>query len=506
MKHTKFPPISRCHVTVASTHRTRCHSTLHHYLLRACCAVFVLCLASIAPSSAQTLSTLATFNVADGAEPNASLVQGTDGNFYGTTAIGGNDSCNPPNGCGTVFRITPGGTLTVLHRFCLQSGCPDGEILAGGLVLATDGNFYGATRAGGAHGGGTIFKITPQGKLTTLYSFCALPGCADGGGSSTTLIQASNGNFYGTAGDFGAFEGGTIFKITAQGKLTTLYNFCAISSCVDGTDPVGALFRGTDGELYGTTYAGGAFGYGTVFKLSSAGQLTTLHSFDFTDGANPTAALIQASNGKFYGSTEFGGTAINNCSNGCGTLFSITSAGAFALIDRLGWSNGAEPYSALIQATDGNLYGTTAAGQGMGTAFDITPGGRITNLVVFCCSDRTGNFPFGGLVQSTNGTFYGTTAGDGLTSNGTVYSLDAGLGPFITFVLSTGKVGSTAQILGQGLTSATSVTFNGVPASFAAVSDTNMTAVVPGGATSGKVVVTAPSGTLTSNVNFRITK
>jgi uncharacterized repeat protein (TIGR03803 family) len=472
---------------------------------REVCPAWMLFLFLSTVSSAQTLSTLVTFDVVNGAEPNASLVQGTDGSFYGTTIVGGHTSCNAPNGCGTVFKITPAGTLIVLHRFCAQAGCPDGSVPFSGLALGTDGNLYGATGAGGAHSGGTIFKITPAGKLTTIYSFCAQSSCADGAGSST-LIQAENGNFYGTSGG-GAFGGGTIFKITAQGKLSTLYSFCAVASCTDGIDPVGALYRGTDGELYGTTYAGGAFGYGTVFKLSSAGHLTTLHSFDFTDGANPTAALIQASNGKFYGSTEFGGTAINDCSNGCGTVFTITSSGSFTLVDRLGWSNGAEPYSALIQATDGNLYGTTAAGQGMGTAFNITPWGKITNLVVFCCSDRTGNFPFGGLVQSTNGTLYGTTAGDGFTSNGTVYSLDAGLGPFITFVLSTGKVGSTAQILGQGLTGTTSVTFNGVPAtSFTAVSDTYLTAVVPSGATNGKVVVTTPSGTLTSNINFRITK
>jgi uncharacterized repeat protein (TIGR03803 family) len=387
-------------------------------------------------------------------------------------------------------------------RQAQRGGCPDGSVPFSGLSLGTDGNFYGA---GGAHSGGTVFKITPHGKLTTIYNSCDLAGCIDGAGSST-LILASNGNFYGTSGA-GAFGGGTIFKITPQGRLTTLYSFCALTACADGTDPIGGLYLGADGAFYGTTYGGGAFDYGTVFKLSSAGQFTTLHSFDFTDGANPTAGLIQASNGRFYGSAQFGGRAINDCGEGCGTLFAITSAGKFSVLDVLDWSNGSQPYSAMIQATDGNLYGTTASGQGMGTAFDMTTGGKFSTLVSFCCSSSTGIFPFGGLLQSTNALFYGTTAGDGFVSNGTAFSLDMGLTPFVAFVIPIGRADQTAQILGQGLTGTTSVTFNGVEAtSFKVVSDTYLTAVVPSGATTGNVVVTTPSGALTSNVDFRISK
>jgi uncharacterized repeat protein (TIGR03803 family) len=469
------------------------------------CLVLTFCSVTARISGGQTLTTLATFDGGDGAEPNASLVQGTDGSLYGTTEVGGNMSCNAPNGCGTVFKVAPGGALTTLHLFCLQSGCPDGEILVSGLVLGTDGNFYGATGAGGVHSGGTIFRITPEGKLTTLYSFCSQPGCADGGGPST-LIQASNGSFYGTSGAAGAFGGGTVFKVTAQGKLTTLYSFCAKIGCADGSNPLAALVRDADGELYGTTYSGGTFGYGTVFKIAPNGALTTLHSFDFTDGEGPSG-LVEGGIGKFYGATEFGGRVINNCSQGCGTLFEITQSGNFAVLDRLSWSNGAEPTSALIQATDGNLYGATASGLGMGTAFNLTPGGKLTTLAIFCCSTITGIFPFGGLVQSTNGSFYGTTAGDGATSLGTIYSLDVGLGPFVAFVQSNGKIGATAQILGQGLSGTTSVTFNGVAATkFSVVSDTYMTAVVPAGATTGAVVVATPVGNLTSNVSFRITR
>ena len=468
-------------------------------------ALCILWVATTIASPAQTLTTLTTFDGTNGSDPNASLVQGTDGNFYGTTVTGGNRSCNAPFGCGTVFTVSQSGTLTTLHSFCTQANCTDGSVPTAGLVLGTDAALYGGAGAGGAHGGGTIFRITPQGELKTLYSFCAQAGCADGAGPST-LIEASNGDFYGTSGG-GAHGFGTVFKITRQGKLTTLYSFCGQSLCADGSDPVGGLVRGTDGNLYGTTYSGGAFGYGTVFKIVPGGKLTTLHSFDSTDGANPTASLIQAKSGGFFGSTSWGGTVLDTCPIGCGTLFRISSTGKLTTLDNFDWSNGYEPHSALVQATDGNLYGTTVDGLGVGTIFNVALGGSNLTILSAFNGGLDGLYPFGGIVQATHGVFYGTTAGDGSSSNGTVYSLNMGLGSFITFVLPSGKVGQTAEILGQGLTGTTSVTFNGVTAtSFTVRSDTYMTAVVPIGATTGSVVVTTPTGTLTSNVIFRITK
>jgi uncharacterized repeat protein (TIGR03803 family) len=461
------------------------------------CALFA---AMAIASTAQTFTTLATFS-GPATLPYSALVQGTDGNFYGTTAGGGSYACDPSNGCGTVFKVTPSGTLTTLHTFCRQANCPDGSYPYAGLVLGTDGDFYGGTDGGGAHSKGTVFKITPDGRLTTLYSFCVLTNCADGAGSST-LIEASDGNFYGTGGG-GVHGWGTVFKITPQGKLTTLYNFCAQKICVDGADPVAGLVRGTDGGLYGTTYSGGIFGPGTVFKLFPNGKLTTLHSFGYTDGANPAAGLMQDSNGKFYGSTAWGGSVMYVCSKGCGTLFEITATGGFTTLRRFDWSDGYYPYSAMIQATDGNLYGTTVWGLCCGVVFNVTPAGGLTLLSEFN-GGSWGENPIGGLLQATNGIFYGTTAGGFVTSS-TIFSLDMGLGPFVAFVQSTGRVGQTAQILGQGLTGTTSVTFDGVPAtSFKVVTDTYMTAVVPSGATTGKVVVTTPGGTRTSNVNFRV--
>jgi uncharacterized repeat protein (TIGR03803 family) len=477
---------------------------------RAICAVWMLSLTMGAPLLAQTLTTLVSFDLSDGAFPVASLVQGTDGNLYGTTTEGGTAT---PAG-GTVFKITPSGTLTTLYSFCARTNCADGDGPAAGLVLGTDGNFYGTTNGGGdgscgePDGCGAVFKITPSGTLTTLHSFCTQTNCPDGWFPKGALIEGSNGDFYGTTYFGGATNAyaGTIFKITSRGTLTTIYSFCSLSNCADGSTPVGGLVRGTDGDLYGTTASGGAFGYGSVFKLSPGGVLTTLHSFDFTDGEDPTAALVQANNGKFYGSTFYGSIVFHDCGLGCGTVFAVNSRGALSTLDSFDWSNGYGPYSAMIQATDGNLYGTTANGIGSGTIFKMTPQGELTVIYSFY-GGPSGDFPYGGLLQATSGTFYGTTEGDGIVSNGTVFSLDASLGPFIAFVQPSGEIGQAAQIIGQGLTGSTAVTFSGVPAtSFSVVSDTYMTATVPSGATTGSVVVTTPTGKLTSNVNFNVTK
>ena len=226
--------------------------------------VVVFC-AATAISFAQTLTTLYSFcsqpNCVDGAYPQAGLVQGTDGNFYGTTA---NDA--GPNQ-GTVFKVTAGGTLTSLYNFCAQTGCPDGSQPSGGLVQATDGNLYGTTVLGGASDYGTVFKITPGGTLTSLYSFCAAGfSCADGGYPHAGLVQATDGNFYGTTFQGGAYGGGTVFKITAAGTLTTLHSFGGFGT--DGYAPFAGLVQATDGNFYGTTNLGGPRGYGTVFKIT----------------------------------------------------------------------------------------------------------------------------------------------------------------------------------------------------------------------------------------------
>src|SRR5215472_12076832 len=210
-------------------------------------AVALLSAATPIPLRAQALTVLHSFEGTDGANPAAALIQAADGNFYGTTVAGGaNNSCSyfGVSGCGTIFEITPSGTLTTLYSFCSQSGCPDGNFPAAALVEAADGNFYGTTPAGGANdsctyfsrtGCGTIFEITPSGTLTTLYSFCSqgsFPDCPDGA-SPNGLVLGSDGNLYGTAYLGGANDSGTVFQITPSGTLTTLYSFCSQSNCTD---------------------------------------------------------------------------------------------------------------------------------------------------------------------------------------------------------------------------------------------------------------------------------
>jgi len=486
--------------------------------------ICLLCAATVIASHAQIFTKMASFEGTNGASPEASLVQGLDGNFYGTTDVGGEFTTCAPNRCGTVFEITPSGALITLYSFCAQVDCIDGAYSSAGLVQAVDGDFYGVAEYGGVDGIGTVFKITREGALTTLHSFAGYP--TDGQYPVGVLIQAADGNFYGTTnvGGLGPSAGGTVFKITPGGTLTVLYTFCSQTNCTDGVYPVAGLTQATDTNFYGTTSNGGAnvgsgclgVGCGTIFRITSGGTLTTLYSScaktSCADGAAPYAGLIQARDGNFYGTTSSGGT------NRLGTVFKITPAGALTTLHSFciqpACDDGATPYAGLVQATDGNLYGTTLEGgaKGYGTVFKITPSGTLTTLYSFCpqtgCTD--GVQPWGGLLQGTDGNFYGTTyhGGHVICSGGygcgTVFSLSVGLRPFVAFVQAAARVGQTAEILGQGFTGATSVSFNGIPATFTVRRDTFLVATVPAGATTGYVTVTTPSGTLTSNVQFHV--
>jgi uncharacterized repeat protein (TIGR03803 family) len=484
---------------------------------------------------AQTFTTLLSLDGADGDEPLAELVQATNGDLYGTTEFGG------AYNAGTVFQIAPSGTLTTLYSFCSQSGCTDGEDPNAGLVQATNGDIYGTTYIGGesslcipSYGCGTVFRITPSGTLTTLYSFCSQSGCTDGEEPYAGLVQATNGDLYGTTYEGGAncvsYGGcGTVFKITPGGTLTTLYSFCSRSGCTDGQYPYAGLIQATNGDFYGTTWAGGAGASGTVFKITPSGTLTTLYSFcsqsGCTDGYSPYAGLIQATSGDFYGTTYYGGANGNY-----GTVFKMTPSGTlttlYSFCSQSGCTDGEEPYAGLVQATNGDLYGTTYAGgesslcifsHGCGTVFQITPSGTLTTLYNFCsqssgCTD--GLEPYAGLVQATNGDLYGTTYQGGAAGTpggceqpygcGTVFSLSVGLRPFVETQPTSGKVGAVVKILGSDLTGATSVSFNDDPATFTVVSRYLITTTVPTGATTGKVQVVTPSRTLSSNVPFRV--
>jgi uncharacterized repeat protein (TIGR03803 family) len=464
---------------------------------------------------------LVSFDGTDGASPWAGLVQGTTGDLYGVAELGG------ANGGGAFFRITPSGALTTFYSFCAVTNpaCTEGSAPVAGLIQGTNGDFYGTTEAGGSSFatydlGGTVFKITPSGALTTLYSFCSDSNCTDGATPFAGLVQATNGEFYGTTQSGGANcfpeDGcGTVFRITPSGTLTTLYSFCAQSGCTDGSYPSAGLVQATNGNLYGTTAGGGANGYGTVFEITPSGTLTTLYSFcsqdGCTDGDTAEGGLVQATNGKFYGTTAGG-------AYGYGTVFNITPSGTLTTLysscEKSQCTDGAAPGAGLVQATDGNFYGTTYYGGGAnygGTIFKITGSGTLTTLYSFCalsgCTD--GEYPLAALVQDASGVLYGTTyqggsSGACFNGCGTVFSLSVGLGPSVKTLPTSGKVGSAVKILGTGLTGATKVTFNGTAAVFTVVSSSEITTTVPAGATTGKVAVITPSRTLSSNVAFGV--
>jgi uncharacterized repeat protein (TIGR03803 family) len=469
-------------------------------------------------AQAQTFTSLYSFcsktNCSDGDGVTAPLVQGTDGNLYGETVFGGSigTSYCGSIGCGTIFKMTPQGKFTTLYTFCLSSPCTDGAGPAGGLVLATDGNFYGVTDGGGANNWGTVFKITPAGKLTTLHNFDYTDGWPQGVG----LIQAANGSFYGTTFFGGANGQGTAFEITPSGTFTSLYSFCATSGCPDGDLPNG-LIQAADGNIYGTTFGGGVTDNcnagstgGTFFQLTPAGTLTTLAVFCRLTGYRPNSTLVQAANGNFYGTTAAGG---NSTHSDQGTVYEMTPTGSitslYSFCLQTDCPDGKTPIG-LALGTDGNFYGTTelANADYKGTIFEITPAGQLTTLHSF--TPTNGNFiggsdPVGPMLLHTNGTFYGLTGLGGKHGIGSVFSFATGLKPFVGTVPTSGAPGTNVIILGTNLQGATAVSFKGTAAKFKVVSASEITTSVPGGATSGTVTVTISGGKkLKSSVTFQV--
>jgi len=388
-------------------------------------AAFWLC-ASGSQSVAQTegipgttFTTLHSFTGTDGNKSFAALVQGKNGNLYGTTYFGGakND--------GEVFEVTTAGKLATLHSFCSTSGCADGEYSYAVPVQGADGSFYGTTYLGGSKGDGTVFKMSPSGGLTTLHNF----GGVDGSQPLAGLAAGSDGNFYGTTNLGGSHNAGSVFKITPSGQFTTLHSFCSKTACADGQNSYAGLIQASDGNLYGTTLSGGSHGHGTVFKITKGGTFSTLYSFcsksGCADGEFPQTGLVQASNGNLYGTTILGGAY------GSGTIFELTLSGAlttlYSACSQSGCPDGNYLYAPLIQAKNGDLYGIMQIGgaHNSGTIFKITLSGALTTLYSFCsqpaCAD--GQYPAAGLVQATNGNLYGTTADGGVHGDGTVFSI-----------------------------------------------------------------------------------
>jgi uncharacterized repeat protein (TIGR03803 family) len=320
------------------------------------------------------------FSGGDGAFPAAELVQGEDGDLYGTTISGGIAAPIRFGGRGTVFRITEQGRLVWSARFNGTNGNQPGASLAEGL----DNNFYGCTPGGGVHDLGTVYRVSPEGAITSLYSFTGLGD----GALPAGLLRAADGNFYGVASLGGRAQAritlahqvyggfGTVFKMTPAGTLTTVYAFGAVTNQsgypLDGAVPVASVIQGKDGDFYGTTVEGGAGRSGTLFKLTPEGVLATLHSFSELDGAVPAARLLQDPNGDFYGTTVFGGPR-GNIYLDYGTVFKLSNHGVFTSLAWLDGTNGAFPSSGLVRGKYGDLYGTTQGGYwSAGTIFRLS--------------------------------------------------------------------------------------------------------------------------------------
>ena len=427
-------------------------------------------------ASAQTYTDIHDFDGTDGASPNAPqlIAQGRDGSLYGTTPYGG-------NGSGVVFKITPNGALSAIYQL---NGTSDGSHPNSGLALGTDGNFYGSTVNGGANSVGTIFQVTPAGGFTTLYTFT---GGKDGAYPYGTPALGPDGNLYGLT------QYATAYKITPSGT------FKLLGSIPDRS--FAPLLLASDGNFYGTTQHAGTSNQGTVFKMTTGGKVTVIYNFDGTTGGVPIGGLAQGPDGAFYGTTGGGG------SGGGGVVFRVTKSGSYKVLHNFpssGTNDGHDPIAGLVAATDGNFYGAAFAGgsDSLGIVFKTTPAGK--NTVVFNLDKTNGAAPGATQIQHTNGIVYGLTNSGGSRNDGVVYSVGLSASPFVKLVLSSGKVGTTAQILGAGFNSTTKVKFNGTSATFTVVSDTYLTAKVPAGATTGAVTVTTSAGTLTSSTTFRV--
>ncbi len=440
------------------------------------------------PAYAQVPSLVSSFdpisNGIFGPFPPSVMTQGQDGNLYGTTDSGG------LNLVGGVFVVTPGGSESTLHVFADS----EGRHCNMGLTLGTDGNFYGACYDGGTTNHGTVYQITPSGVFTILHSFSN--SGADGASPNAPPIQGRDGNFYGTTVGGGTNGDGTIYKLTPKGTVTTIHSFIYPA---EGGSPGAQLVQGSDGNFYGTTEDGG------VFRVTPAGKLKVVHTLSPSEGEVSLATLVQGTDGNYYGTASLGGTI------GEGTVFKTTAGGKFSVLYNFNSAldGQGDPWVGLTQASDGNYYGVTfrfgLQGQNQyGGIYKLSPKGVYSSLYLF--DGTVGANPASALIQHTNGLLYGNTQNNGGFNVGTIYSLNIGATPFCSLQITSAKIGASVGILGQGFSTSSVVKFGGVPVSSISLSgSTYIAATVPVGALTGSVTVTTGATKLTCRQTFRIT-
>jgi len=447
------------------THFPRVLRFCKYMVVRIARTFMFYCVSLAIVASAQTFTRLASLADGNGSNP-IILVQGTDGNFYGVCA-------NSDENSSVIFKMMPTGALSAVYTFGSFAG-------AYSLIAGKDGNLYGVSYGDGnpyknlpgidvVGNEGTVFKLTPQGTLTRVFLF---DGSGDGGTNENSLSLGADGNFYGTSQQGGqnisdALTGfGTIFRVTPGGTENVLYTFGSFAN-------PSSVILASDGSLYGTTASGGSGpcqgGCGTIFKIVSQSSFETLYSFTgSTDGADPVAALVEGSDGNLYGTAQSMGQ------NGSGTIFKITRTGAFTVLHSFSGTDGAGPTTLMLGA-DGNFYGVTSGGGSNatstlapGTVYKMTPAGALTTLYNFCsqpnCTD--GQKPLW-LIQGNDGNLYGVTNTGGAYTTGAVFELQLAQPPALagasavtngaSFAAGTIAPGEIATVFATNLTSLTGI-------------------------------------------------